>query len=433
MKKLKYLIILFHIIPVIMAFIYVYLFGVNVPFWDDWELVPYFDKFYSGTLTCSDLFAQHSDHVMFFSRIFMLITGILSKFNLITEMYCTLCLFLAGLIIIFIHIKTQYNVSLTSFWLIPLSYLVFSWRQSELFLMGFNILFLLVYVFTITGFYSIYRLSALNRQGIIYFISAMISGTIASFSGTMGLFIWPAGLIQIILLPVKKTTTIFYGALWSAAGILEWILFFSKYHRPDTSPDIFYSFLRPLDVLHYFLICLGTSLFWDESTAIIWSVLVIILFALCIFLLYKYKRLKENSFWLAISIFSLLTILCISAGRATLGMAQAFTSRYTIFSILTVIALYCMFLDLLFYEKKRFIKILAAFLFFIIFISMPYSCSFGFRLGEFTRKERTHMADILLTYEAHSDNDLKILYDPDGVVRQRAHMLKKWGWNVFSR
>jgi hypothetical protein len=260
MKKLKYLIILFHIIPVIMAFIYVYLFGVNVPFWDDWELVPYFDKFYSGTLTCSDLFAQHSDHVMFFSRIFMLITGILSKFNLITEMYCTLCLFLAGLIIIFIHIKTQYNVSLTSFWLIPLSYLVFSWRQSELFLMGFNILFLLVYVFTITGFYSIYRLSALNRQGIIYFISAIISGTIASFSGTMGLFIWPAGLIQIILLPVKKTTKIFYGALWSAAGILEWILFFSKYHRPDTSPDIFYSFLRPLDVLHYFLICLGTSL-----------------------------------------------------------------------------------------------------------------------------------------------------------------------------
>ena len=427
MKKLKYLIIVFYIMPVILAFFYIYLFSVNVPFWDEWELVPYFDKFYSRNLTWSDLFAQHSDHIIFFPRILILIIGILSKYNTVIEIYFTMGFFLLSLIIIFLIIKNQCNINPVSFWLIPLPYLIFSWRQYELFLTGFNIQFLMVYFFTITGFYSIYLCQ--KQYSIIYFISALISGTVASFSGTMGLFIWPAGFIQLMLLSNRKV----YPVFWSITGILEWTVFLLNYKKPDNSSDIFYFSHRIPEFLNYFLTCLGTSLFWDKSTALIWAVIFFILLSLCIFLICKYKRLNENSFWVAMLIFSFLTVLSISAGRLNSGIEQAFTPRYTVFSLMAVTALYCMFLDLLHYSKKNFIKILTVFLFLIIFAGLPCSYGLGLKAGMLNKKDRTRMTHLLLTYETQSDDTLKILYAPDGVVRQRAEILKKWGWSVFSR
>jgi len=44
------------------------LFGVNVPFGDDWSLIRIVAKTYSGTLPLSELWAPYNGHRMFFSR-----------------------------------------------------------------------------------------------------------------------------------------------------------------------------------------------------------------------------------------------------------------------------------------------------------------------------------------------------------------------------
>jgi hypothetical protein len=83
-KALAYLLIL---LPAALGFLYVYLFGVNVVFGDQWFIVPLFDKLFAGELTISDLFAQHLEHRMFFPRIAMLLLGVATEYNNRAEMY----------------------------------------------------------------------------------------------------------------------------------------------------------------------------------------------------------------------------------------------------------------------------------------------------------------------------------------------------------
>lgn len=55
-------------LPIVFLCTLVHSFGVNVPFWDDWEMVPLFQKYDAGNLTLSDLLAQHNEHRIFFPR-----------------------------------------------------------------------------------------------------------------------------------------------------------------------------------------------------------------------------------------------------------------------------------------------------------------------------------------------------------------------------
>lgn len=59
--------------------------AVNVPFWDDWERVPYIQMWQEGTLTLKALYAPHIDHRMFFPRVLMLICNELSGGDLRVE------------------------------------------------------------------------------------------------------------------------------------------------------------------------------------------------------------------------------------------------------------------------------------------------------------------------------------------------------------
>jgi hypothetical protein len=46
------------VLPGALAFLYVRLFGVNVPYWDQWWIVTLFEKLNAGSLHMSDLWSQ---------------------------------------------------------------------------------------------------------------------------------------------------------------------------------------------------------------------------------------------------------------------------------------------------------------------------------------------------------------------------------------
>jgi hypothetical protein len=54
---------------------------VDVPFWDQWELVPRLDRLDSGTLTFRDLWGQHNEHRPMFPILLMLVMARLSDWD----------------------------------------------------------------------------------------------------------------------------------------------------------------------------------------------------------------------------------------------------------------------------------------------------------------------------------------------------------------
>jgi len=73
--------------------------AVNMPFWDDWERVPYIQMWHEGTLSLKVLYALHIDHRMFFPRLIMLVCNELSGGDLRLEIGVTFWARLAGRIV----------------------------------------------------------------------------------------------------------------------------------------------------------------------------------------------------------------------------------------------------------------------------------------------------------------------------------------------
>jgi hypothetical protein len=112
------------VLPGALAFLYVRLFGVNVPYWDQWWIVTLFEKLNAGSLHMSDLWSQANEHRIFFPRVAMLLLGSVTGYNNVAEMYFILGLFLVTLIVLLLAFKGSVNTTLLMF--VPVSFLMFS-------------------------------------------------------------------------------------------------------------------------------------------------------------------------------------------------------------------------------------------------------------------------------------------------------------------
>jgi hypothetical protein len=78
-----------------------------------------------------------------------------------------------------------------------------------------------------------------------------------------------------------------------------------------------------------------------------------VLVIIVIVLLYIRGQVRENSFWLALMMYSFFTAGSILVGRAGFGQAALLWSRYTTYSIPIVISLYVLFINLIHNKKQQ--------------------------------------------------------------------------------
>lgn len=435
-KTLFYKINLFLCLSVILlSLIYIYFYGVSIPCYDELAIMPYFEKLFSGSLRCSDLFLQHNEHRIFFPRIVMLLLGIMSKYNCFVEMVFTEVLFCIILVVFYIKTGKQFTFNINtipvSFLIIPL--LLFSWRNLDNILWGTGLWTVMP---VSLGVLSIYLIDELcnnnelsNRKRNLYFIYAIMCSTVASFSFISGLLLWIVGSLQLI---VNRKPNRLYIVLWMTIGTFEWIFYFIDYKKPVHHPDLLYFLREPVDFLIYFFTCVGGALFWDERTALIAGIIIMAIFFLCLFFLYRDKRLKSNSFWIYIAISSLFITGSISVGRSGFGQSQALSSRYTHVSILIVLAVYIIATDLFILKKQPLRKFILGFLVFIILVSVPFSYKYGADRGKEFKIQSQKWCYILLNYKSQSDEALKQLDSNPEQVRRSAEILEKLKWNIFG-
>ena len=416
--------------PACAGFSYVYLFGVNVVWNDEWALVNLASGISSGDMTILDLWEPHNEHRFIFPGIAILLLAALTGWNTLAEMYLIQACLLVTLIALLLTFRA--SVGSKPLFFVPVAFLVFSLVQSFNMLWGLQLTFVFVETFGVLTFFFLYLLGRGNRKRFA-FPAALLSGTIAAFSAIQGLIVWPVGLLQLFVSPIEKSKKKVLMAVWGSIGLAEWIVYFINFKAGPDSSSVLHPLTHPLAGTRYFLTLLGSSLVYprEESFAFVGGMLLASLVAASLFVIYTSRRVEEYSFWLALLLFSLFILMAVTVGRSeTQGSPPP---RYANFSVLAAVGVYAMLAKSLLEDRSRAVVALFGTLCMVLILSMPLSYYKGIKAGYGRESRMQQAAYVLQTYGSHPDACLKLVRRNNAhTVRLLAPELEKLGYSVFS-
>jgi len=343
LKYSKLKVLLAYFIPFLALLLFVASFGVNVPFWDEWETVTLFEKVYTGTVSFWDLFVQHNEHRIFFPRLVFIALAFISKWNLKYEMYFNVFLAAVTFIAMYkISQLTKQNKHSSSAHLtnILTCLLVFSLLQYENWLWGFQIAWFLVNSCLVIATLII----ALSQNFTNRIYLAVILCFIASLSSAHGLLTWISLIPAIASLDGSYKQRRNRIALWILCFATTCGIYFIGYQKPNDTPSMFFLIKEPLAAANYFFTLLGSPVVQNIVVSPIAGIIIfsIYLFLVAHFLKNDQSKLKWNlevASWVSIGLFAVLFSFMTTVGRAGFGVEQAMSSRYTTPSLLLVISI----------------------------------------------------------------------------------------------
>ena len=346
--------------PIIWTGMLVYLYGVNIPYKDQWDgECALFEKMASGTLGLADFFAQHNEHRIFFPRLIFYALDNLTHGNVRVELFAIQ--FLAAVVLFNVWRMmrvTGWTFSGLGFWLLfAASILIFSPLSHENFLFGFQIGFLLPVVCVTACLWVVP-----STRPPVSFLATMVICSVCTFSVGNGFTCWALALPLLLYAckdePWNKYAVWWGGWLATFAGNL--LLYFYSYVVPPNQPSMWEVFDHPILALQYWLTYLGLPFAFGTAldpfaVAQVSAAIMLILLAWC--LIYVWRRRHDSALvkrclpWLVMIAAALVDATLTTVGRVGYGLWQALASRYVIFSILLPIGL-C-FLAAAIYQDMR--------------------------------------------------------------------------------
>jgi hypothetical protein len=414
------------LVPVCLGFYYVYTYGVNIG-WDDQfgVIPPLFAKWYAGTLSSWDFWAQHNEHRLVVPHLLMVFLGLLSDWNTLAEMYLVQLLLLAMLAMhTYVFSRTSRTRHL-GWMLLPVAFAVFSLRQHNNMLSGYQLGFVLVTAEALASFLCLYLLNDARRL-IPKFVAGIAFATLATFSAAQGLLVWPVGLLQLVFLPTTRRSRLILSAVWTILGILEWSAYFWNYVKPLWHPPLSFDG-------RYFATFLGAALFSTVSVAATAGVIILAITALAKMLVLAQQSVARHSYWLAIIVFALLVALQTAAGRSGFGSEQALSSRYATFSLLIPIGVYAILSSLNAPKFKQQASALGGALVGLMALGIILSMAEGYHTAAAWKRDRDYHAFIFLTSESQPDESLRFApWEDPTMLRQSLAILQEHGLNIFA-
>ena len=348
-------------------------YAVDVPFWDEWEIIKLLDKFYSGTMTLSDIFAQHNDHRIIFTKIIMLLNAIYLGWNNYINMAVVLLFAVGTSLVIYYSVQQLKIISDSgSTWKKDLLYftfacLIFSFTQYEIWLWGFEM------QLSMNVFFTMLTLVLLAYgKGLIIFVTALIFALLATFSFANGMFVWPAGLLIIAgvnyinYISGKKFDYLKVFS-WLLTGTLGIYLYFSSGYIFLIKTETALTFERIYVFIRDFVCFLGSPIVNIKPVLAFGAGLSgLAIYFYCLFMIAKYKIWDENKFlWIAAVVYVFLSSAAAASGRTNGSLA----SRYIVFSTLFWVANLCMLFEVKEYISplpvNHYLKIIIVILFLI--------------------------------------------------------------------
>ncbi|MCE5266263.1 MAG: hypothetical protein LLG00_00050 [Planctomycetaceae bacterium] len=316
---------------VLIGFAYVYAFGVDVPWYDEWIVPILMQEHARGGVTLDFLWQQHNEHRIFFPSLLFLGIALLTNGSIFADMYVSQGLLCLSLAILFAACRRQASLRRALWTTIPIALLLFSLRQWENMLWGFQLTFIMVVCCALLTFFCLSRLC--EDRWRLGFAAAAIAATIAIYSSLQGIFVWPVGVAQLVVAPLNNRRKTALLTAWSAIGIAEWALYFHHWHTVSIHPTFQFS-------ARYFLTMVGSALCYAPQLALAAGILLATLTAMTLAVVGYKRQWQEQSFWLALIAFAILVLAAITLGRTGCGLDRAMNSRYTLYSLLLIIGIY---------------------------------------------------------------------------------------------
>ena len=311
------------LLPILVVGLYIHLFGVNIPFWDQWSFVEYLMLKNQGLLSVQSLFWQHNEHRPFFPRLIWLVSASLTHYNIKAELWINLFIALGVFTFFMRRVLKMWkeNQADAPMFLLPLlSLLVFNLGHRESWLQGFQTIMFLGTACVVIGIFF------LTDKGSGAFAAAALLGIIANYSMVNGLFYWPFGLV-ILLLNESGRTRIFKTAIWLTVSSISMGLFLNGWST-GANINFQYIFSHPLEWMLWVLNFLGAPMLAFWYVAWIFGILGVVLFVIILVQMVRSGRWKFALPYLAIAVFIIFTTFVISLGRMEYGLRQSTVSRY---------------------------------------------------------------------------------------------------------
>ena len=323
-------------------------YGVNVPFWDEWEVGPaLFEKMAAGQLTGSDLFKFHNEHRIVTYRLLILATAPFTHMNTKALMWISFAF--AGLTALGIYAlarRSPLNYRWITLLFLLANLTLFSAVQHENWLWGMQTLF---FIPTLCLVWALWLALSPWPRWLVYPL-AILLGLLATFSSANGMLLW-----VIVALPLawsasrrelaeKKSWLL----AWTATFLASTIFYFQGYHSPPDHPPLSYALTHPLQSVHYFLTYLGGSLgfgtlvpptLWCAAIGAALLAAYLFMTAYMVWQRRDYAFLKPLLAWWGLGLYALGCAGMTTLGRVGMGVEQGLSSRYTTFSQWLLIAL----------------------------------------------------------------------------------------------
>jgi hypothetical protein len=332
------------IIPALILGFFLWKYGVDCPFMDEWD-TPGSDlvQFNLGQLTGEQLFRQHNESRKFFPRLFFVY---LSRFTNWNPRYGMLLSFLLACLTTFnIYYLSKQTLkssqSQTLVFLVLASMLIFSPMQWENWLWGLQMITFVPIAAITTALVIIFTPIPI----VIKLLGSAALATLATFSFANGIISWVAIFPTLYLMASKNLrSSIWVTAGWLLLFNLNGTLYFHNYHRPEDHPSFVSALTQPFNSLAYYLSFIGSPL--GIHQLILNQILGLISCLLIILICWYFIKINQNKQliydfvpWLSILSYTLISGALTTAGRVSFGVDQSLASRYITFSTYGAIAL----------------------------------------------------------------------------------------------
>ncbi len=347
-------------------------FGVDAPYWDQWEYVRFFKMFESGTLTLSNLFELHNEYRQLVPNVIFLLLGVITQWRVQVEMVLTV-LMVAG--IGWMMLSSLIKQNLMPFWIQLLlccfvSALIFTPAQYENWLFGVQ----LVYFFPLFCLVLCLKITTLTLRPVYHWFLVILVAFLSTLSSVNGFLCWLA-LVPLLLRSTSPGGRVPLRFLLVAMGVLATavLLYVFEYSQPGNLPTLAQTAQPPGQILHFFFRLMGNGLGNTPScySAYGWvfdiqGVAVTLTFFLsCMFVFHNRKEPHVQSFvmpWILLGMYGIVTAMMVTFGRSNLGLMQACAPRYIGFTVYAAIGALVVPVLLVYTGKKSYVyRILAGF------------------------------------------------------------------------
>jgi hypothetical protein len=325
--------------PILLYLFLVIRYSINVPFNDEWGVVPLFKSLREGTLSLLTLWQPHNEHRSLLFYVSYLGIAQISGFNALAPLYMGGLLKVATLLMFY----DLFRLSLPSYKaLVPILTLfsavfVFSAQEGEVVIWGFaSLLFNMGAFFTILLFWALVRYPG-SWKGTLIAAVAALGGSLISANGV---FLWGLGLVGLLIISLTKkrdaAATRFQALFWIIVMGLFLFLYFRDYHAVNTGSSLGWVLHNKRASLMYFLSYMASLTVYygqpDATQPIVFGALGLILFGASVLYLVWRKRgtFEIGSLypWLLLPLYVIAVAAVTTLGRGYIGVWQSESSRY---------------------------------------------------------------------------------------------------------